>query len=83
MEFSVRTKQNATETNRNKQHNFRILYEMFAIENPTKTTPSMMKLGDNTPHDVYKHPKLKLLKNVEWFDHKSNFTTHIQFELFL
>ena len=50
----------------------------FTTVNPTKSTPIMMKIGDNTIQDVYKHPKLKLLKNIVWFDHKSNFTTHIQ-----
>ena len=46
------------------QPKFRNLYEMFATENPTKPTPSMMKFGDNTPQDVYKHPKLEILKYV-------------------
>ena len=76
-----------TECNRNKteckQHNSESVCSTFATVNPTKSTPILMKIGDNTTQDVYKHPKLKSLKKVVWFDHKSNFTTHIQFELFL
>ena len=50
--------------NRTKHPKFRNLCEMFATENPNKQNPSMMKLGDNTPQDVYKHPKLEILKYV-------------------
>ena len=60
-EFFLWTKQKA---NRTKQPKFRNLYEIFATKNPTKPTPSMMKLGDNTPQDVYKHTKLEILKYV-------------------
>ena len=59
--FFVHKTERKTEPNSPK---FRNQYEMFAMENPTKPTPSMMKLGDNTPQDVYKHPKLEILKYV-------------------
>ena len=41
-----------------------------------------MKIDENTTQDVYIHPKLKSLKNIVRFNHKSNFTTHIQSEFF-
>ena len=59
------------------------LCSTFTTVNPIKPTPMMMKVGDNTAKDVYKHSELKLRKNIVWFDHKSIFTTHIQSELFL
>ena len=38
----------------------------FTTVNPTKSTPIMIKIGDNTSQDVYKHPKFKLLKNSQY-----------------
>ena len=74
------TKQEATEPNNTGSES---VCSTFTTVNPTKTTPILMKIGDNTTQNVYKHPKFKLLNNIVWFDHKSNFTTHIQSELFL